>query len=669
MQENNKDTSQSIESLKIGYADILDAQLNLNKEYTTMLGTFLSAGDELVKWDISTSKVIRTLGVGAEYSSIIKQELGRASTEIYRMGGTQEEIIALQTEYAKTLQRTSVLTTENAEKMFAVTKVTGIGAGELEKAFRNAGMETTHINDEMTTVVQTSRNLGVNAQVVSSMVVANLDKMNRYGFGTGVEGMAKMAAKAAAMRVDMSQTLAVADKLFSPEAAIDVAASLQRLGATSGALLDPLKLMDLAQNNVPELQNQLSELSKTFTKFDKDTGQFQIMPQARQQLKEVADALGIDRAEFEKMAIESAKIEKKLGEINFGGLKATDDQKMMLANMAEFNKSTGSYEVTVKDAKGNFVQQSLEKLNDTQLEELKARQELEKKDSGLQLVDLAKEQLLASQQLVAEQKALGSLLTTQYAIGKTGNDFLTNAINTQNDTFRKTYEDLSLKKGGGEGVVAELQNVLTNVASQIAKGEVPDMAMIQAKLVGVMDKFSGIVSENQERKSKADEGTQLYSNIRLATAGITLANDLSTNFAGTLKAATGNLEGWQKALAIGAPVLQQAYDAFTNMIKGNTQTVTGANTSTNTGTNTNNSTQQNSGNNNNSSSNNQQSNQNNSTSQVKQIEHKIELTVKADVNNTEVAAAVTKAFSNDDTLRELRTAIAAVASDYGLTAT
>ena len=661
MLQEKKNTSDSIENLKIGYADILDAQLNLNKEYTTMLGTFLSAGDELVKWDTSTSKVIKSLGVGAEYSGIIKEQLGKASTEIYRMGGTQEEILALQTEYAKTLQTTAILTTENAEKMYAVTKVTGLGAGELEKAFRNAGMETTHINDEMTTVVQTARNLGVNAQVVSSMVVTNLDKMNRYGFGTGVEGMAKMAAKAAAMRVDMAQTLAVADKLFSPESAIDVAASLQRLGATSGALLDPLKLMDLAQNNVPELQNQLSELSKTFTKFDEKTGSFQIMPEARRQLKEVADALGIDRTEFEKMALESAKLEKKIGQIDFGKLQfqATDDQKMMLASMAEFNKSSGSYEVSVKDANGELIQKSLQELTDTDLKQIKERQEFEKKDSGSQLVDLAKEQLLSANQLVAEQKALGSLLTTQYAIGKTGNDFLTNAVNVQNETFKQTFQDLSLKKGGGEGVVAELQNVLTEVLTKIGKGETPDMKMISEKFFGVLGKFSGVESANKERKLGADEGTILYSKIRLASETISLANEITTSLASGLKTATSSLSGWQQAAAIGAPILDEAFKALSNLIKGDPQ-------------NLNNTSNQNNNNNNlpatpPTTTTPPASKSGNETAQVNKIEHKIELTVKTEINNTEVAAAVTKAFSNDDTLRDLRIEIAKVASDYGLT--
>jgi transcriptional regulator NrdR family protein len=658
---NVKDTSTNIEQLKLGYTNILDSQINLNKNLTTMMGTFTSAGDELVKWDTSTSKVIKGLGVGAEYSAIIKQQLGQASTEIYRMGGTQEEILALQTEYAKTLQTTSILTTENAEKMYAVTKVTGLGAGELEKAFRNAGMETTHINDEMTTVVQTSRNLGVNAQVVSSMVVANLDKMNRYGFGTGVEGMAKMAAKAAAMRVDMSTTLNVAEKLFSPEAAIDVAASLQRLGATSGALLDPLKLMDLAQNNVPELQNQLSELSKTFTKFDKETGQFQIMPQARQQLKEVADALGIDRAEFEKMALESAKIEKKMGEIDFSGLKftASEDQKMMLANMAQFNKSKGSYEITVKDKDGKFVQESLQNLTKAQLDDIAKQQEFEKKDSGLQLVDLAKEQLLSANQLASEVKAIGSLLPTQFAIGKSGNDFLTNAVSVQSETFKKTFETLDLKKGGAEGALGEFQGIINDL---IMKGETPDAAKIEQLFNDVLSKFGDITADNEKRLSNANTAVQVYSDIKLATEGFSLANEMSAKFAETLKGTTGDLSGWQKGLALGIPLLKQAYDAFI----GNKTTNSGTQTNANPTPPTNNSTSQTSSSNTNSPAGN---NNATLTAQVKQIEHKIELTVKTDINNTEVAAAVTKAFSNDDTLRELRTAIAAVASDYGLTET
>jgi len=225
----------NLELQKQGYKDILLAATDVLQVSDAIRSSIQNSGENLATMDKNMSTLVKSMGVTAQYSQLLKQELGRAVTEVALMGGKQEDINRLQKEFIEATNRTIVL--------------------------------STHISDEMKVVYNTANSLGVNAQTVSSMVVANLDKMNRFGFGTGVEGMAKMAAKAAAMRVDMGSTLQLAEKLFSPEAAIDVASTLQRLGATSGALLDPLKLMDLAQNNVPELQNQLSELSKTFTSF------------------------------------------------------------------------------------------------------------------------------------------------------------------------------------------------------------------------------------------------------------------------------------------------------------------------------------------------------------------------------------------------------------------
>jgi hypothetical protein len=150
------------------------------------------------------------------------------------------------------------------------------------------------------------------------------------------------------------------------------------------------------------------------------------------------------------------------------------------------------------------------------------------------------------------------------------------------------------------------------------------------------------------------------------TAGFTLVTDITTKFSEAAKGATGDLTGFQKGAALLIPLFKEAYD-YLKSDKNKTQTVTPtAPTNSTTVPTGNNSTSQTSSSNTNSPAGN---NNATLTAQVNKIEHKIELTVKTDINNTEVAAAVTKAFSNDDTLRELRTAIAAVASDYGLTET
>ena len=63
---------------------------------------------------------------------------------------------------------------------------------------------------------------------------------------SSVEGLAKMAATTAALRVDMGTIMGVVDKAFDPEGAIKMASAFQRLGVTQSELLDPLKLMNMS---------------------------------------------------------------------------------------------------------------------------------------------------------------------------------------------------------------------------------------------------------------------------------------------------------------------------------------------------------------------------------------------------------------------------------------
>ena len=48
----------------------------------------------------------------------------------------------------------------------------------------------------------------------------NLKLMTSYNFKDGVKGLSNMVAQAQSLRIDMSTTVSLADKLMSPEAAI-----------------------------------------------------------------------------------------------------------------------------------------------------------------------------------------------------------------------------------------------------------------------------------------------------------------------------------------------------------------------------------------------------------------------------------------------------------------
>jgi len=670
-------TQENADNTVQGYNKILELSLNVFEVQGRWNEAQINSVANLSKMDRDMSSIVKSMGVTTQYSQLLKQELGRAVTEVSLMGGKQEDINRLQKEFNEATNRTTVLSTENIEKLFAVSQVSGVSAKALETSFRNAGMETGHISEEMTTVYNTATSLGVNAQVVSTSVSANLDKMNRYGFGTGIEGMARMAAKAAAMRVDMAQTLNVADKLFSPESAIEVASTLQRLGATSSALLDPLKLMDLAQNNVPELQNQLSELSKTFTTFDKKTNTFQIMPEARKQLKEVAEALGIDRAEFEKMAIESARIEKKLGEIDLSGLKfkATDDEKMMLANMAEFNKGRGEYTVKFTDTNGRAVEKALTELTDVDKEALKNQQNLT--DPQKQLVDIAKEQLGASNTLIAQNSALINTLNTQFAITKAGTDFLEASVESQKKMYASGMSEYTLDK---EKQPKDFGKDLYTGLSSIAKGTatVSDIAELSASLLaGTFESATKIIVEQSKLLSENPLGTGLATfTLNTEKAGKFLGIDLSeavTNTKNAFNSATQvltvavaafkkqfnfgdkppenggpkegvveedvaiNANGQKFSLGKGDLMMAVNQNALLQSIGGGGSIFASSNKPEETKT------------------------------SPKEI--KISLEVTANSNDSQVRNTIMSAFNNDDTMRLLRDKIATVSTDYGLTST
>ena len=69
----------------------------------------------------------------------------------------------------------------------------------------------------MQKIVDIARQQGVSVQAVSSQAVSNMESMNKYNFQGGVDGLAKMAAQAASLRIDMKSTLTFSENLYKPE--------------------------------------------------------------------------------------------------------------------------------------------------------------------------------------------------------------------------------------------------------------------------------------------------------------------------------------------------------------------------------------------------------------------------------------------------------------------
>jgi len=263
------------------------------------------------------TSVAHIFGQGREQITAIKAAMAEAVTSVTLLGGNFQSILDIQKDISKVLGTNLILNSQSYEKLYATAQVTGQGADSLTKNFKDAGYSVYAIGDQMQKVMDVSRSIGVNGVQVSKQVVENMGAMNQYNFQGGVEGMAKMAAQAVNLRVDMKSTLELANKMFDPEQAINMSAAMQRLGVAQGDLLDPLKMMDLAQNDPAELQNQIAEMSKSFTRLKADGTGFEILPGEKRRMMEISKELFGNTEQLGKMALAAGDLDLKMSKIKF----------------------------------------------------------------------------------------------------------------------------------------------------------------------------------------------------------------------------------------------------------------------------------------------------------------------------------------------------------------
>jgi hypothetical protein len=355
-------------------------------------------------------------GLGAQNIDLMRAGLADAASDVKRLGGTFQDVVKMQESAYSNLGRSITLSSEGIEQLFATTKATGQSADTLISKFKDIGTGVYDIGKNMETVVDAARSIGVNAKAVSDQALSNMDMMNKYNFEGGVQGLAKMAAQAVNLRVNVSDMKGMMDKAFEPEGAIELAATMQRLGATQSDLLDPLRLMDLAQNDPAELMNQVAELGKQFTQFNEETGKFEIAPGGKRQLMELAKAMNIPYEQMTKMALAGSELDDKLSKISFpsGDKFADEDTQKMIANMAEMKD--GQYIIKFKDEQGVTQEKNVTELKDSDIEAIaKAQSEAPKT-----MEEIAESQLSTLDSIKAELESMnraGYALAGSKAVG------------------------------------------------------------------------------------------------------------------------------------------------------------------------------------------------------------------------------------------------------------
>jgi hypothetical protein len=232
-------------------ADLSFAQ-KLAKEATVDWNVLAKAIENSYRTSVEINK---TFGQGQERLSELMGAVSDAIPRVARLGGSINDVRDTMKGIAEASRRNVIANTEDVEKLYAATQIIGGSAEELSNSFLDIGVGVSEIPKQLEESINYIQSIGGNTKAVMTDVNYNMKEMNRYQFEGGVVGLTKMAAQASMLRFDMSNTFALAEKVLTPDGAIEVASAFQRLGVSAGALADPFQLMNMSINVPSGLQN------------------------------------------------------------------------------------------------------------------------------------------------------------------------------------------------------------------------------------------------------------------------------------------------------------------------------------------------------------------------------------------------------------------------------
>ena len=440
---------------------IMSAGLTDVRQFGQELSSALTGGGlKDVDYLIEKSKdLANNMGVGKARASEFRTLIADAVPEMVKLGMSEQEAFKAMEDIPATLKTNTTLTKEVVVEVGAASKISGKSAGELVGAFKNVGFNLDTIGNNMADVANYAKGVGVNVGAVTKGVVENLKYLNTMNFDGGVKGLAKMVAQSEMLGVNMGKVLAKADDLMDPEKAIDFSSALQRLGVQSSALLDPLSAMDMAMNDPAKLQDEMVKISKQFTRLKADGSGFEILPGAKLQMKEIAGTLGMSADELANMALKSSDLEMKMSKIKFPGFAASEEDKTLIANMAQMKD--GRAMVTITDEKGQAKEVDVENLTAEQIEKLKEEQTNQNKSAE----DIAKDQLSVLKEILAVQSGAKGAVR----LGVASSGAIQRMTNTANEIRKEVNKSIS-DQVSTEGVRGKTGDVLGKVEEGLVEG-------------------------------------------------------------------------------------------------------------------------------------------------------------------------------------------------------
>jgi hypothetical protein len=503
-----------------GLGGLQDQLMKLGVDFAKALETNIDPKrikEKFVEVENAAFNVARQFGVGRDNILNIKASMTDLVDSAKSFGLNFKDVSDLTQSISANLGRNVLLNKESGKSVLATAKVLqdmGQDFGVVAGKFKDVGVSYQGVSKDIEKATNAARKIGVSASGVVKGVVDNLDKLNKYNFKGGVEGLSKMVAQSKVLRVNMDQIFNVANEAFNPDGAIEMAAAMQRLGVTQSDLLDPLRLMDLSANDPGELMNQIGKMSEQFVQLNKD-GRFEVMPGAKRQLMEIAGALKMDYNELVKMSVGSKELDMKLSKIKFPAT-FTEEQRNFIANMAEIGPGG---EMTLRV---NGEELGIDKAMSAFADDKDALDQFMKDSEPKTMEQLAKEQLT----IMDEQTIVLEEIKDRVGYGMASSKGFETLTKTQKDAINAVQTATKSKTFSSEGIRQGIGYQSDELIKALSKGDMAKSGEVGLKMLGEVAKIPGEIGENI---GKAYEGLKKSDNpITQGVVGLVEANKSPT---------------------------------------------------------------------------------------------------------------------------------------------
>lgn len=291
--------------------------------------------------------------------------------------GTSVEIIKAQQDYSTAIGRRMSLSQSDQEDMVAMLDVMGEKATEFTTQLENFGIGIPQAAEAAYSIFESANKYGVSFNRYSENVTKNIRLAQNYTFRDGLRGLESMALKATAIRLDMQQVAAFANKVNTVEGAIDAAAKLQVLGGPFAQFANPMGMLTESLTDLEGLQDRMVNMFSGMARFNRETGMVDVNPVNKMRIQAAADAMGVDYSAIMESITSMGRRNEVARQISQSATASALPKEMqeMLKNVATFKDGVAGISVDGKFKSINDISETefgtIQSMSQTQEENIR----------------------------------------------------------------------------------------------------------------------------------------------------------------------------------------------------------------------------------------------------------------------------------------------------------